>query len=86
VRRDPALQAAPFPERRTGQRAFLLIRWGNGWERALGGGLVKRALLAPGFCAPFCEKGAHEKVRQERAFRFYANSFVQVLNYFLLST
>ncbi|MEL6649867.1 MAG: hypothetical protein AAFQ87_03575 [Bacteroidota bacterium] len=36
VRRDPALQAAPFPERRTGQRAFFVINWGDGWERAVG--------------------------------------------------
>ncbi|MEL6652864.1 MAG: hypothetical protein AAFQ87_18845, partial [Bacteroidota bacterium] len=59
VRRDPAAPAAPFPERRTGQRAFFIVKWGVGWERALGGGPDGWALLGPGFCAPFCEKGAN---------------------------
>ncbi|MEL6653773.1 MAG: hypothetical protein AAFQ87_23505, partial [Bacteroidota bacterium] len=58
VRHDPALHAAPFPKRRTGQRSFIVDGWGVGWERALGGGIVEMALLGPGFCAPFCEKGA----------------------------
>ncbi|MEL6592580.1 MAG: hypothetical protein AAFQ68_20950, partial [Bacteroidota bacterium] len=59
VRRDPASQAAPFPERRPGQRAFFVINWGDGWERAFGGGLAERALLG----APlFAKKGQAENL------------------------